>query len=105
MSKQVYCVYTCNGLKERSSMRLQAVCTSLTKLRTIVSDGIRAEFFCFDDEHTSFKKQAKLFRTAFNEERETYGEMLPETTLNRVKYAYVETAELNDNPFMREIIP
>lgn len=104
MSKQVYCVFTCNAWKEHSSMHLQAVCTSLTKLRTIISDGIRAEFFCFDDEDTSFKKQAKLFRAAFNNERMSCGESLPEETLNRVKYAYVETAVLNDDPFLSEII-
>lgn len=102
MSKQVYCVFSCNAWKEYSSMRLQAVCTSLTKLRTVISDGIRAEVFCFDDESAPPKKQAKLFRDAFNEECAAYGEIFPGTTLDRVKYAYVETAELNDNPFHGE---
>lgn len=99
MSKEVYCIYTCDAWKDRSSMALQAVCTSLTKLRAIISNGIRAELFCFDDEDLSFDKQAKQFRDAYNAEQANTG-TIPTATLDRVKYVYVETAVLNDNPFL-----
>lgn len=65
MTRQIYIVQTCNIRKESSSARIYDACTTLPRLRQIIANGIRNEFFCYDKEDkgtVSFKTQERMFR-------------------------------------------
>lgn len=65
MTRQLYIVQTCNVWKETSSARIYDACTTLPRLRQIIANGIRNEFFCYEkgaEDGVSFKKQERMFR-------------------------------------------
>lgn len=107
MSRTVYCVYACDEWKSAQSMRLLTICTSLSKLRQVLSAGIKAEFFEYADGNKgTFAQQAKRFRQHWRSEvsdalKRGSGtqDFIPPTAISAVKYAYIETRELNENPF------
>lgn len=98
MAKTVYCLFNCNEWKERSSMRLCAVCTSLSKLRAIIASGIRSEVYLYQrTDATSARKQEKQFKADWKNAIQN-GES-PLDLLDSLQYAYVEEVVQNKNPF------
>lgn len=101
MAKSVYCIYTCNAWKDKSSMHLCAVCTTLKHVRRIILAGIKNEIFSFDhDNGDSFKTRAKHFRDAFDKAIMDSDKDQTLHVLARVNYAYVEEVAVNENPFL-----
>lgn len=101
MAKTVYCIYACNTWKDRSSMRLCTVCTTLKHVRRIILAGIKNEVFSFDhNDGDSFKTQAKHFRDAFDKSIMDSDKDQALRVLAQVNYAYVEEVAINENPFL-----
>ena len=94
---KVYCVFTCDAWKSQSSMNLCTVCTSASALRRVLLDGIRNEVFDFGDDSATFAKNAKKFAAAWHQNQ--VGNSIPWDVVNNVKYAFVEEAITNSNPF------
>lgn len=79
-------------------MRLCAVCTSLSKLRTIIASGIRSEVYLYQrTDATSARKQEKQFKADWKNAIQN-GES-PLDLLGSLQYAYVEEVVQNKNPF------
>lgn len=101
MAKSVYCIYTCDVWKDKSSMRLCAVCTTLKHVRRIILTGIKNEVFSFGHEDGgSFKTRAKRFRDTFDKAVLSGDADQVWRVLGRVDYAYVEVVTVNENPFV-----
>lgn len=90
MARRIYVIMTCNEWKEFSSMRIYAACSSLTKLRALLANGIEKNFFFYGAENVSFKKQAKKFRMDCREAaKTTFSEDNLLALFKEVKYAHV----------------
>ncbi len=99
MAKKLFCVFTCNEWKERTSFRLSGVYSSLTKLKAAIASGIRNEVFLYNrTDATSAQAQEKQFKADWGKAIKAGDSVL--SLLDNTTYLYVDVVRVNENPFV-----